>query len=239
MRKAVRYLSLQRWCLAWLILSLYGCPKYVTKEEFETYKQAQQDEAARNSAEHHALRGQQERDRTQIKAEIRQVASRAACDNEKLREFLRECEEGSDQCSEKGINNAWKFITTQQGVELFMRPHGGAKIVATRRGQLMSTCDPKTWLPSTRFLILVKPRGESAEHHEEAMRVGREVRTYLVDDLFDKRKDVRILGPKTLPCKMKTEELANYSGIPLPYPLRGEPQGRDSAVIVWVFRTDC
>lgn len=227
------------WFFAAMVVSLCGCT-FVSKKEFEAFKELQRDANSHNTTEHFTLRQMIERERTLREADVRQVASRAACDNEKLREFLRECEEGSDVCSEKGVNNAWKFITTQPGVELFLRPHSGGKgIIATRRGQLLSLVDPKTWLPSTRFLILVKPRSDSAEHHEEAIRVGREVKNYLVEDLLSNRKNVHILGPKAMPCKMKMEEVNNYTGLPLPYPLKGEPQSRDPTVNIWVFRTDC
>lgn len=223
--------------LAIVLVGFWGCA-FVSQKDFEAFKKAQQEQNAQNNAEHHAMRGSIEREQTMREVEVRRVASRAACDNEKLREFLRECEEGSEVCSEKGVTNAWKFITTQPGVTLFLRPRSAAKIVPTRRGQLMSQSDPKTWLPSTRFLVLARPRSETTEHHDEAMQVGREVKDYLIEDLLSNQKNVRILGPKTLPCKMKAEELANYTGIPLPYPLKGEPQGKD-VVQVWVFRTDC
>jgi hypothetical protein len=239
-REAMILLHRRRWLLGVIGVCLASCGRYITREEFEEWKRQQQEQQAGHNAEHRALRGMIDREGMQREVEVRQVASRAACDNEKLRDFLKECEEGTDVCSDKGVLNAWKFITTQPGAEMFLRPHAGAKgIIQIRRGQLISLCDAKNMLPSSRFLILVKPRSDSEDHHEEAMHAGREVRNYLLQDLLSKRNDVRILGPRTLPCKMKTEELSNYTGLPLPYPLRGEPQGREPTVIVWVFRTDC
>lgn len=238
MCQAIKLHARRRWLLT-LVGGLGSCA-FVRQKDFDAHKQQQQEREAFYNAEIQSLKNQLERERTQREIEARRIASRAVCDNEKLRAFLKECEEGSEVCSDKGVENAWKFIISQPGVVLYLRPHAGEKgIVQTRRGQLMSTCDPKTWLPSTRFLILVKPRSESSEHHEEAMRIGREVRNYLTDELFPNQKDLRTLGPKTLPCKMKVEEVSNYSGNPLPYPIKGEPQGREPAVRVWVYRTDC
>jgi hypothetical protein len=131
-------------------------------------------------------------------------------------------------------------MITQPYVTMYLRPEGGVKgLGATRKGQLATMGDSKSWLPSTRFLVLVQPRGEAPEHREEALRVGREVQRYLGNDLFKDERGIKILGPKILPCKMKADEVAQHVRSKFDAPVKGEPTGQQPAVRLWVFKTDC
>src|SRR5262249_5995379 len=150
---------------------------------------------ARQNVQIQELRYQLERERALREADMRRVASRVECHNDRVRDFLKECEQGSDVCSESGVANAFQFMITQPYVQIYLRPPAGAKaIVATRRGQLVTMGDPKNWLPSTRFLVLVQPRSESADMRDEALRIGREVQRYLLH-LYSDEKALNILGP--------------------------------------------
>lgn len=230
---------LGRWALCLVLSGSFVSCSYVSRREFEAYKETTTDELNHARAEVQALKYQAARDRALMETEIRKVASRAACDNNQLRDFLRECEEGSEVCSDKGVEGAWKFISSQLAVQLFLRPRAtGKNIVLTRRGQMLSTFDTKTWLPSTRFLILVLPRKDTDEIRDEALKVGREVAHYL-DTLFEEQKGIKILGPKILPCKMKVEEIAKYLHSELDVPVKGEPKGYEPTVRVFIFKTDC
>jgi hypothetical protein len=138
------------------------------------------------------------------------------------------------------VANASRFITTQPFVTIYLRPQDGVKgLVQTRIGQLRTLGDPKTLLPSTRFLVLVLPRSDAANHRDEALRSGREIQRYLVNDLFREEKELKMLGPKLLPCKMKKEELSYYFRGKLDSPVKGEPTGHESTVRIYVFKTDC
>jgi hypothetical protein len=193
---------------------------------------------ARQNLKVQELQHQLDRERTARELDIRRVASRVECHNDRVREFLKECEQGSEVCSEHGVANAFQFMITQPYVQIYLRPHAGTKgIVATRRGQLVTMGDPKNWLPSTRFLVLIQPRNDSAEQRDEAMRVGREVQRY-IHHLFAEEKALPIIGPKILPCKLKTEEVSHRVG-KFDVPVKGEPKGDEPSVRVWVFRTDC
>ena len=164
---------------------------------------------------------------------IRQIASRVECDNTRVRDFLKECEEGSEVCSQDGVANALKFMDTQPYVQLFLRPDVGIKnLLNTRRGQLMSLGDTHNWKPSTRFLILVQPRTDAEDHAKEALQLGRDVSGLLRTEI-GVGKRIPILGPRVLPCKLKSEQLSHYSRR-FDKPVKGEPRVR-----VFVFRTDC
>lgn len=226
-------------CALWALCSgQLGCG-YALQQEVDTLRQQQRESEARQNAKIQQLQAQLDRERALREVDMRRVASRVECHSERVRDFLKECEEGSDVCSEQGVANAFQFMITQPYVQIYMRPHGGSKaLVATRRGQLATMGDPKNWLPSTRFLVLVQPRAESPESRDEALRLGREIQRYLINDLFAEEKGVRVLGPKVLPCKMKADEVASHVRR-WDVPVKGEPASHESSVRLWVFRTDC
>lgn len=169
--------------------------------------------------------------------ELRRVSSRVECENDKIRDFIKQCEEGSEVCSEEGMANALAFMDTQPYVMLFVRPDEGVKnLNLTRRGLLLATVDPKFWRTSTKFLVLVQPRGETPELHEEARRIGRETYQMLRGE-HGVGKRIRIV-PHMLPCKLKTEQIAHYRR-KYDKPMAGEPTDKEPRLRVWVFRTDC
>lgn len=207
--------------------------------QFQVLKQQMVDQEARHREKERQLQVQIERLKVSLDVELQRISSRVECHNDRVREFLKECEAGTEVCSEQGLANAFQFMITQPYVTIYLKPSAGIKgLVATRKGQLVTMGDPKNWLPSTRFLILVQPRGDNAQMYEEAQRLGREVQRYLAGDLFADEKGIKILGPKIMPCKMKAEEVANHIRR-LDTPVKGEPFGRDPSVRIWVFRTDC
>lgn len=206
-------------------------------------------EVAKLRAELSELRAKQRQDTARLTDEItiakhftefslRQLSSRVECDNSRVREFLKSCEEGAEACSEQGLANALSFMDTQPYVMLFMRPGVGIQGLSNiRRGQLMTLGESKNWRPSTRFLVLVQPRSDVPEHREEALRLGRELATFSREELAIGKK-YPILGPHMLPCKLKIEHLSHYSRR-YDRPLAGEPTGKDPVVRMWLFRTDC
>ena len=202
-------------------------------------KQEMIDQEARQRANERQLQAQIERLKVNLDIELQRIASRVECHSDRVRDFLKECEAGTEVCSEQGLANAFQFMITQPYVTIYLKPTAGIKgLVATRKGQLVTMGDPKNWLPSTRFLILVQPRADTSQMYEEALRIGREVQRYLAGDLFSDEKGLKILGPKVMPCKMKAEEVANHIRR-LDTPVKGEPTGRDPSLRIWVFRTDC
>ena len=239
MQAAIKGSSLRQRLWLALLLVLSDCA-FATRQDIADLKQAITDLESRQNTKIKLLEERLEREKTMRELDVRRVASHVECHNDRVKDFIKECEEGSEVCSEAGLANAFRFMITQPYVQIYLKPRAGIdSLVATRKGQLATMGDPKNWLPSTRFLVLVQPRTESSEHRDEALRLGREIQRYLVNELFAEEKGVRILGPKILPCKMKAEELNQHIRGKLDLPIKGEPTRAEASVRAWVFRTDC
>jgi hypothetical protein len=65
------------------------------------------------------------------------------CNDERVKNFLAECEKGSDICSEEGLANALAFMESQEKATLYLRV--GAKIdpVPYRRGRISFLTEPR------------------------------------------------------------------------------------------------
>lgn len=172
--------------------------------------------------------------------EIRKLWGEVNCGDQHVRDFLRECQQDPDSsaCSDEAVGKAMAFMNTQPYVSLFLRPTEGARgVTAVRRGQLMTLMDLKDIHPSTKVLLLIQPRAERPELYDEARRIGNEVSQYLHTDI-GLPKFVPMLGPRTIPCSYKQEQLRRFSKR-LDTEQPGEPNYREPRVRVWVFRTDC
>lgn len=181
---------------------------------------------------------------TRLKAvhemEIRKLWGEVNCGDQHVRDFLRECQQDPDSsaCSDEALGKAMAFMNTQPYVSLLLRPSESAGgVTAVRRGQLMTLMDIKDLHPSTKVLLLIQPRGERPELYDEARRIGNAVSQYLHTEI-GLPKFVPLLGPRTLPCNLKQEQLRRFSKR-LDAEQPGEPGYREPRVRVWVFRTDC
>jgi hypothetical protein len=174
-----------------------------------------------------------------LEAEISRVSSRLECHDDRVRDFIRECEQDSPVCSENGVANALTFMSTQPYVVQYLRPGQSFEersMPLLRRGQLMTLADISTWRPSTKFLVLVQPRSDADPDQQAALQVGGEVKRYMREYLIAKKYP--ILGPKVLPCKLKAEQLAKYFKRN-DLPAKGEPRENEPHVRIWIFKTDC
>jgi hypothetical protein len=173
-----------------------------------------------------------------VQSETRQLWARLNCTNQQVSEFIADCERGEMGCTEESVANALSFMSTQPHALLYLRPEVGVKgMVPVRRGQLLGLTDLKDLHTSTRYLVLTQPRTEAAEHYQEALRIGKEVVDGLRKD-FGLPRMTQILGPRTLPCRLKQKLLANYIRR-VDQLQTGEPAESEPRVRVWVFRTDC
>lgn len=173
-------------------------------------------------------------------SEIRKLWAKWHCNNQQVMDFIKECENpNSPVCSDAALAaNALKFMDLQASAVIYLRPGQGIKgLHPTRHGQLLQLCDSRFQTPSTRYLILAQPRGESSTDQDEALSLGREVLKYLRSDI-GLPKLVPILGPKLVPCKLKAEQLKLYSRR-VDQPMVGEPKANEPRVRLWVYRTDC
>lgn len=171
--------------------------------------------------------------------EVRRIWAKMNCQDVRVRDFIRECEDSdSANCSEGALANALVFMNSQPYVSLFMRPTDKSKNVSSvRHGQFTLLLDLRELHPSTRLLILVQPRGDSAELQAEAMQLGREVHKYLKEEV-GLPNWVKLLGPRTLPCNLKQHQLRSYMRR-LDVTQVGEPTEKEPRVRLWAFRTDC
>ncbi len=189
------------------------------------------------------LKDQQRKDRAELEKRIEQdnaaLWAKVSCKNEKVRDFLQACKEGDGtECSPKAIDGAMAFLDTQPYVTLYLKPRQAATtMIALRRGQLVELIKTLYLYPTTRFLIIVQPRADDAEHQEEAQHIGDDVSQYL---RFTLRLpgNRAVMGPYILPCKTKTNWIAHY-GTRHDVPQAGEPPEKENRIRVWVFRTDC
>lgn len=195
--------------------------------ESQLAEERRQNEAARAALEE------------QLDFETRKLWGKIYCDSEQVRDFLKACENSdSASCSEQGLAQALGFMGSQPSVSFYMRPGTtGKDIHSIRHGQLAQLTDLRHNHPSTRYLVLVQPYSDIEEHHKEAQVVGREIVKLLRSD-FGVSHKAASLGVRTLPCKLKAEQLKQYTRS-YDQPKVGEPKANEPRIRVWVFRTDC
>lgn len=227
--------SLNAGAAALLLLPWLSCVSLTEIERRQASTEAQLRYMVQENKE---LREQLEDTDRRLELAIRSVFGKLYCTNDKVREFIRECEVGSEVCSEAGVANALAFMSTQPYTSFFLRPEEGVQgLHSIRRGQLMGMAEPHNLHPSSRFLVLIQPRSDTAVHQKEAEKIGFDVVQFL-------RKDLRLgprytsLGARILPCKLKQEQIARFNNH-LDRRLKGEPEEREPRVRIWVFRTDC
>ena len=171
-------------------------------------------------------------------ADVRRLWGKLNCTDERVQEFVKQCEAGSDACSDKSVANAMAFMDTQHYAVIYLRPENGLAIMhPIRRGQILSILDTNLLFPSTRYLILAMPQSESAEHIQQAEQIAREFLRYLRNEMGVPKR-VRILGPQMLPCKNKRDSIQFYQRR-IDRPQQGEPTGRAPKITLWLIRTDC
>lgn len=234
-----RQVSRRALTLFGLLLTSASCVAPLQREQEELRQKLASVQA--QLAEERKVRDEFEKELTRVRSlfeyETERLSSRIECHNDKVREFIKECEQDSSVCSEQGVANALTFMGSQQYVVMFLRPgeHFDAKAMPlTRRGQMMTLTDSAAWRPSTKFLVLVQP--DSEERQKEALRIGSEIKHHLRDTVIVRR--FPILGPKVLPCKLKQEQLARYFRRN-DNPVKGEPSLDEPHIRLWIFKTDC
>lgn len=161
------------------------------------------------------------------------------CNSEDVRDFLKACEQGNgEQCSQTAIDGSMAFLNSQDYVTIYLRYDQRAYMMTQlRRGLLIKQIRRNYLFPTTRFLIIVQPRGEDQAKQEEARRIGEDLSQYLRFDLH-LPADRPVLGPHILPCRTKRNWISHY-GDRYDQPQPGEPQKKEDRVRIWCFRTDC
>jgi len=222
----------RRVALTSCLLGLPSCTAGLQRQLEETRAELTEVKAqlARNTEELERVKGG-------LTIEINALWGRLECGNERVKRFLSECERGSDTCSEDGVANALAFMDSQPHTTMYLRTQGPIQPVPFRLGNLGFLTEARNFHPTTKFLVLVQPRAEGSEGEREAKRIGKEVVEYVRSE-FKVPSGIKILGPLTLPCKLKADQLKSYMSRN-DRPRLGEPSEKEGRLRVWIFRTDC
>jgi hypothetical protein len=224
------------WGLLFISAILLGCRTQVRLDEIDKQLAATQRELAEERRKREAADAAQEE---QFDFEIRKIWGKLYCDSDQVRDFLKACENSdSASCSEQGLAQALGFMGSQPSVSFYMRPGTtGKDIHSIRHGQLAQLTDLRHIRPSTRYLVLVQPQSDTEAHQKEAQLVGREIIKLLRSE-FGVSPKATHLGVRMLPCKLKAEQLKQYTRS-YDQPKVGEPKSNEPRIRVWVYRTDC
>lgn len=222
--------------LLFIVATLIGCRTQARLDELDKRLAETQRELAEERRKREAADTAQEE---QFDFETRRLWGKLYCDSEQVRDFLKACENSdSASCSEQGLAQALGFMGSQPSVSFYMRPNTpGKDIHSIRHGQLAQLADLRHIHPSTRYLVLVQPQSDTEVHHKEAQQAGREIIKLLRND-FSVSPKASQLGVRMLPCKLKAEQLKQYTRS-YDQPKVGEPKSNESRIRVWIFRTDC
>lgn len=177
---------------------------------------------------------------SKTESELRRIWSRVACNSDSVKDFLRTCEQDGNSCSQFEVGNSFKdFLETQEYVRLYLRPDVpmADNVVKLRQTQLEDQADSNEIHRGTRFIVLILPRSSSAQHEQEAVRMGRQLIRYLRDDIHVPHANA-ILGPRTLPCNYKRQELLKQRRR-IDSRQSTEPPESEATLHVWVFKTEC
>lgn len=220
---------------AWLICLLCfisTCGPTVYEQKLQSEVTKLQELAANNAKALQELQQRHDHD-------VGRIWGKVNCTNDQVRDFIRRCEgPGNAGCSEQSIASALAFMNTQPYTLAYLRPEAGMNsLVSIRKGQILELSDSHNIFPTTRFLILVQPRGETAKLLEEASLIGNQVLQFLRVDMR-LPTGVQILGPHLLPCKLKADTINGFSGR-LDRTQPGEPPDPKNRIRIWIFRTDC
>lgn len=197
-------------------------------------------EQVKQDVQHHGqLIGQLQEENKALRADLDKMAESFYCTNDDVRAFIKRCEKTPGvalQCSDEAIAGALAFLDNQPYAAFYLRPNGINSLTKVRNGQLIELVDIGNLRKSTRFLILVQPRGETAEAIEEASTIANGVYQYM-------RTELGLAGgypvyQHVLPCKIKAETMRRYMRR-ADRPQTGEPTEKEPRLRVWVFRTAC
>lgn len=157
----------------------------------------------------------------------------------KIAEFIGEVEATvPEACTEVNLENSMTFMRTQAYANAFFRPTESVEAMhVARREYLLDLLAPKRIHPSTRLLVLVQPAEETETSRRAAVQLGEQFREMLRTKIAPQR-ELRILGPHLLPCRMRKEIYRIFSG-PMDVTLPNEPKEGTPRVRIWLFLTDC
>lgn len=185
--------------------------------------------------------------------DMRTLATETYCKSGKVATFLIELKNGNPEtCSTAGVANALFFMKSQAYSIVYLEPRIGiASMRPARRGQIRELVESEKIHVSSRLVVLVQPQEETEAGQRRALELGREFAVEVLrkelpppreskptDPPGTSAREVPILGPYLLPCKLRGEVLKQYTRA-IDHAIPGEPSEGKPAVRVWVFKTDC
>ncbi len=178
--------------------------------------------------------------------------SQQLCKNAKVADFLAELQAGiPENCTAGSNEGALLFMNSQAYAISNLAPKEGMEALhPARMGQIRDLLDPFETYPSTRYIVLVQPEAETEAGRKHALGLGESLKRLMASEWnapLEPRaktreamrpKELRVLGPFLLPCRLRGEVSKKYIG-PMDKPLHGEPQEGKPRVRIWLFRTNC
>lgn len=180
---------------------------------------------------------------SQIERLDRELWSERLCKNTRyaarIADFINQVQAATPEvCTASSLENALIFLRTQPYASAFLDPKEGLEGMHIARGeQLIDLFAEKEVHASTRVLILVQPADETTAAAQAALKMGEQYRDLIRRQIAPKR-ELRMLGPYLLPCRVRQEILRVFNG-PLDRPLATEPKGAAPRIRVWAFKSDC
>lgn len=178
--------------------------------------------------------------------------SQQLCKSAKVADFLKELESGiPENCTAGSNEGALLFMNSQVYAISNLAPKDGIEALhPSRMGQIRDLLDPVQHFPSTRFIVMVQPDVEKDEGRERALKLGDALKNLLRSEWTTpgdararsrealRQRELRIVGPFLLPCRLRGDVSKKYSG-PMDKPLLGEPADGKPRIRIWLFRTNC
>ncbi|MBL9004417.1 MAG: hypothetical protein JNJ46_09230 [Myxococcales bacterium] len=167
------------------------------------------------------------------------------CKNPKLAEFMTAVAHNDPQvCRAVEFDKALLFMKSQPNCIVYLHPSSGLSSLHPARTAFLSEdlLKREQLSPSSRLLILVQPHGESEAERDIALTVAKSLQWKIQSELLPAEfRSIEVLGPHLLPCNLRNEATVQrlYNNDIAIMPLRGEPEGKQPRIRIWIFRSDC
>ena len=194
--------------------------------------------------------------------EIKKIWWEMRCKNDKVRDFMRDCEAqliggANSQCVTDNLEptmvrmydvphvlvRLWASAS-KPGVKhtpaarTSLPADGKLLIGGLRVSQLDEIFGPEKMATTSTVWVVYQPNSESRSDIDEAEKYARLlVRDHLVGKLHVPVKTLR--GPTPISCRSKSELLKKYAKQPRDLARPDEPQPVEPQHTIWVFRVDC
>lgn len=199
----------------------------------------------------------------EAESEIKKIWWEMRCKNDKVRDFMRDCEQqlvggAGSQCVTENLEptmvrmydvphvlvRLWATSAKPGAKHSPVSPHtsmsadGHVEIGGLRVTQLDEIFGPEKMATTSTVWVVYQPSSEARSDIDEAEKYARGlVRDHLLGKLHVATKTLR--GPAPISCRSKSELLKKYAKQPRDLARPDEPQAAEPQHTIWVFRVDC